>query len=91
MQTEERRERSSGGGGDGEGESPSFLGKDGREKCWAARDAYHLCLDRNGDARDRCLAEFKVYAECCPQAWVKHFEKKRLIDRIKQRQLQSTK
>jgi hypothetical protein len=43
--------------------SAVVLTREERDRCWKARDAYHACLDANGQA-DACMVD-----DDCGQLW----------------------
>ncbi|XP_056637968.1 cytochrome c oxidase assembly factor 6 homolog [Diorhabda carinulata] len=60
----------------------SFPTREERSKCWAARDKYWECLDKNSsadkDEKTNVCVEFrKLYEQSCTAQWVKHFDRKR--------------
>ncbi|EDQ91128.1 uncharacterized protein MONBRDRAFT_3788, partial [Monosiga brevicollis MX1] len=56
-----------------------------RKACWAARDEYQQCLEKNGEGATQCEDLRKSFVAACPEAWVKHFERRRIYARFKQR------
>ncbi|RWS27022.1 cytochrome C oxidase: subunit VIb/COX12-like protein [Leptotrombidium deliense] len=53
----------------------SYPTKESREKCWNSRDRYWYCLDN--ETEDKCKSLRNEFEKCCPQTWVKHFDRKR--------------
>ncbi|ODO07486.1 hypothetical protein L198_01065 [Cryptococcus wingfieldii CBS 7118] len=67
-----------------------------RKQCWASRDIYHGCLDKNkvlqaGDEVKRdgkgnvvagsvCDGERQAYEGSCAKAWVDYFNKRRTLE-----------
>ncbi len=47
-----------------------LVSKDGREKCWNARDTFWKCLDVNKEDHDKCKAERELYEKNCSKTWV---------------------
>lgn len=41
-----------------------------REKCWAAKDAYHDCLRDTGGDRKLCEDQYLNFTSSCPASWV---------------------
>lgn len=71
---------------EGEAEPPS---RNKREQCWASRDIYFKCLDKNNiinplerekEAKAACGAEDKQFQKDCVASWVKYFKEKRPFD-----------
>lgn len=69
-----------------------------REQCWASRDIYFKCLDKNQIdnpldpskvklANKECGAEDKQFQKECIASWVKYFKEKRPFDLKKERLL----
>nr|XP_033812972.1 cytochrome c oxidase assembly factor 6 homolog isoform X2 [Geotrypetes seraphini]XP_033812973.1 cytochrome c oxidase assembly factor 6 homolog isoform X2 [Geotrypetes seraphini] len=48
-----------------------------RKACWGARDQFWKCLDENQDDFSKCQKLRSSFEACCPQLWVKHFDKRR--------------
>ncbi|KAG8185872.1 hypothetical protein JTE90_004414 [Oedothorax gibbosus] len=63
----------------------SFPDKDKRKKCWATRDVYWECLDKNIDNPENCLNERKCFENDCPNLWVHHFDRKREYIKFKEK------
>lgn len=61
----------------------SYPTKAEREKCWAARDEFFACLDKNNGETDNvpnvCEQFKKVFEQVCPQQWVWKFVVIKLI------------
>jgi len=57
--------------------------KETRETCWAAKEEYFNCLDKNPNTEEQistshpCFQLSQHYLEVCPASWVKHFDEKR--------------
>ncbi|ELR23980.1 uncharacterized protein ACA1_143600 [Acanthamoeba castellanii str. Neff] len=68
-------------GGEGAANAP-LVDAQKRERCWAARDAYHACIDgsKTGGGEEECGAALRLYAAECPRSWLLHFEKRRKAD-----------
>ena len=58
---------------------PAALTREGRDKCWTARDAFFQCLNVNKadrppeylkDGEGPCAMERKEYEKDCPRSWV---------------------
>eukprot|EP00047_Mylnosiga_fluctuans_P012857 m.28132 g.28132 ORF g.28132 m.28132 type:complete len:78 (-) comp4501_c1_seq1:133-366(-) len=64
---------------------PSVPSKDERAACWDARDDYHNCLVLRKESEESCKAARAAFEKACPASWVKHFDKKRAYDRMKQK------
>jgi len=60
--------------------------RDDRKRCWDARDAYFLCLDKanilapGSETGKLCSKERKNYDGACAKSWVEYFDKKRVLD-----------
>jgi cytochrome c oxidase assembly factor 6 len=59
---------------------PAALTREGRDKCWTARDAFFQCLNANKadrppeylkDGEGPCAMERKEYEKDCPRSWVR--------------------
>lgn len=82
-------------GGSGEGAKPAGdtaaakmeLTKTERATCYDARDAFYACARAAGkDAvESKCAAFRQAYESSCPQAWVRHFDKKQVYTAYKQK------
>lgn len=68
-----------------------------RALCWAARDAYFLCLDANNildankdasKAAKACPKQSAEFERDCSAAWVKYFKQWRVADLQKKRRLE---
>lgn len=46
------------------------VSKDGREKCWKARDAFWQCLTENGEDKEKCKKERELFENNCSKTWV---------------------
>jgi hypothetical protein len=44
--------------------------KEGREKCWSARDAYWTCLDENQNEKNLCKSSRDFFEKNCSKTWV---------------------
>ncbi|PSS08942.1 hypothetical protein M430DRAFT_146398 [Amorphotheca resinae ATCC 22711] len=60
-----------------------------RARCWEARDAYFVCLDKNGiidsisekdKAAKTCAAEGRGFEANCASSWVTYFKKRRVME-----------
>ncbi|WVQ85489.1 hypothetical protein IAT38_007654 [Cryptococcus sp. DSM 104549] len=66
-----------------------------RRQCWASRDLYFSCLDKNNvlqagnevtrDAKGKavggvCVVEREGYEKHCGQAWIDYFNKRRTLE-----------
>lgn len=51
-----------------------LVSKDGREKCWNARDAFWKCLDINKEDKEKCKAERELFEKNCSKTWVTGFQ-----------------
>jgi len=54
----------------------ALLGRDGRARCWAARDGYYACLDGNSGKGvtvtvSACEELKRDFEAKCPQSWVR--------------------
>ncbi|KAG6005371.1 hypothetical protein E4U21_000222 [Claviceps maximensis] len=67
-----------------------------RALCWASRDAYFACLDRNSildanknaaAAKRACPGESDAFERDCAAAWVKYFKQWRVADIQKKQRL----
>ena len=59
-----------------------------REQCYVARDAYHVCLDKQDANVDlNCDKFHSEYEGACPPSWVTYFEKLRLKNATLQQQV----
>lgn len=47
----------------------SVLDREGREACWAARDAFFRCLDTHGGDASKCKKQRAHYENICPKSW----------------------
>jgi cytochrome c oxidase assembly factor 6 len=56
-------------------EKSNFPTKAERAKCWAARDEYWACLDKEG-VDGPCEQLRSLFQESCPTQWVKHFDRR---------------
>lgn len=54
-----------------------------RKSCYKARDEYFKCLEKEGENKNKCRAELKLFHKECPVSWVQHFLRKRGIDKYK--------
>lgn len=70
----------------------SYSNKEERDKCYAVRDKYWQCLDKNaplylpnsGEAEPEICREFRnLYEAGCRQQWIKHFEDRRAYEQSK--------
>lgn len=66
-----------------------------REACWNARDAIFRCLDAarildpaTPEAQKVCLPERKEFLAQCTAAWANYFQKRRVAEYKKQKQLE---
>lgn len=50
--------------------SADLLTKEGRKKCWTAKDNYWKCLDDNGEDPSKCLEQRRLYENDCSKTWV---------------------
>ncbi|GAA6047022.1 hypothetical protein JCM3770_004156 [Rhodotorula araucariae] len=55
-----------------------------RAQCWAGRDAYFACLDKNGvqvpgQEDSKCAKEDTEYRKVCAGSWVEYFNKRRVL------------
>lgn len=55
----------------------SVIDKTYREKCWAARDEFWKCLDKNAEEKEKCQKYRQLFESSCPATWVTHFDQKR--------------
>ncbi|GAA5962354.1 hypothetical protein JCM21900_005093 [Sporobolomyces salmonicolor] len=58
--------------------------RSGRAQCWASRDAYFACLDKNGvqvpgQEDGACKKEDEAYRGKCAGSWVDYFNKRRVL------------
>ncbi|PPQ83977.1 hypothetical protein CVT25_000523 [Psilocybe cyanescens] len=58
--------------------------REGRQKCWDARDGYFACLDKAqvikaGDEGSACSKEKKEYEGSCAKSWIEYFNQRRVI------------
>ncbi|KIY44021.1 hypothetical protein FISHEDRAFT_52312 [Fistulina hepatica ATCC 64428] len=73
--------------------------REGRQKCWEARDAYFACLDnlhvlKAGDEGKACATQNAGYHKSCAKSWIEYFNQRRIIaeqqkDRLVQAQNQA--
>lgn len=61
----------------------SVIDKTYREKCWAHRDDYWKCLDKNDEEKEKCSKLRQLFESSCPPTWVTHFDQKREYDIFK--------
>ncbi|CAG0916693.1 unnamed protein product [Notodromas monacha] len=57
-------------------EKPNFPTKSERQRCWAARDDYWACLDKEKMSEDACSKFREAFCSSCPLQWVKHFDRR---------------
>jgi cytochrome c oxidase assembly factor 6 len=50
--------------------SNDLVSKEGREKCWFARDLYWKCLDDNENEGKKCLKQRELFEKDCSKTWV---------------------
>ncbi len=50
--------------------SNDLVSKEGREKCWTARDLYWKCLDDNQNEGKKCLKQRELFENDCSKTWV---------------------
>lgn len=59
-----------------------FRGKDKRRVCYAARDEYFVCLDKNSED---CRKQYDSFEAACGLKWTEHFIRKRDYEKFKTR------
>ena len=59
------------------------LNAEERQICWAHRDVYFDCLDKNKDNKEQCKDRYETFEKVCPRRWVKYFITKRQKDLVK--------
>eukprot|EP00041_Stephanoeca_diplocostata_P008224 m.118855 g.118855 ORF g.118855 m.118855 type:complete len:93 (-) comp17227_c0_seq1:445-723(-) len=67
---------------------PALVRRGARGKCNQAKEAFYACVKANhqkvGEA-PACAAARKDFEEACPEAWVRHFDKREVYKAYKQK------
>ncbi len=50
--------------------SVDLLTKEGRKKCWDAKDNYWKCVDDNAGDQSKCTQQRERFESDCSKAWV---------------------
>nr|ACO12800.1 C1orf31 [Lepeophtheirus salmonis] len=69
---------------DTELKTEKFLKKAERKACWESRDTHWDCLKSNKEDERLCISTRKAFATLCPDAWVKHFDRKYQVMKFKE-------
>ena len=48
----------------------SFPKSEERQKCWAARDQYWQCLEKNDEDKTKCTTQRTQFENSCVKQWV---------------------
>lgn len=85
-----------GGNNNSQQNEPDVTKKSTRKQCWASRDEFFACLDKNNiedaiknpkDATKYCGDSEQKFENDCIKSWVEYFKQKRVMEREKERQM----